>query len=211
MAQEAQELAQGSRATARYMWVSASKARQVASLITGKHVDEARRILAFSPKAVARTLSKVLESAIANAEHNHQIPQEELFVRSAWADEGPTHSRWRPRARRAAYVIRKRTSHINVIVQRMPEEYLQRQQPARRRRAERPVEAATPTEGEDEKPARKTRAKGAAKAKATTAKRRTGGKSKTAAKPKAAAKSAKSKPKQKPSGAKKSSDDKGEK
>ena len=164
MARTREDLTPGTKASARYIWITPSKVRQVADLITGKRVDEARRILAFTPKAAARHLSKVLESAIANAEHNYQIPQEELFVRSAWADEGPTHKRFQARARRAAFVIRKRTSHINVAVARLPEEL--REQPARpegrpRRAAGEPKgrAAAQPEAGAEKAPARRRRAK----------------------------------------------------
>lgn len=118
MAREAKELATGSRARARFIWISPSKVREVTALIQGKHVDEARRILAFTPKAAARFVAKVLESAIANAEHNHQIPQEQLIVQAAWADQGPVFKRTQPRARGARNLIRRRTCHINVALSR---------------------------------------------------------------------------------------------
>lgn len=112
-----------SEVTARAKWIrmSAYKAREAAQLIRGKSVDEARRILAFTPKASARAISKVLESAVANAEHNFQIPQEELFVKIASADEGVTIKRFRPRAQGRGYRIRKRTCHINLTLERTPE------------------------------------------------------------------------------------------
>jgi large subunit ribosomal protein L22 len=103
-------------AGARYVRVSATKVRIVADLIRGKHVDEARRILAFTPKAASHHLSKVLESAIANAEHNFEIPGDELYVWIAAADEGPTLKRIRPRAQGRAYRVRKRTCHIRLVV-----------------------------------------------------------------------------------------------
>lgn len=111
-------------AAARFVRMSPFKVRQVAALIKGKPIDEARRILAFTPKAASRHLSKVLESAIANAEHNFQMPAEELFVRGVSADEGPTLKRIRPRAQGRAYRIRKRTAHINLVLERarQPEE-----------------------------------------------------------------------------------------
>ncbi|MGH2721938.1 MAG: 50S ribosomal protein L22, partial [Actinomycetota bacterium] len=105
MARQAGELAQQATAGARYVRVSASKVRVVAALIRGKHVDEARRILAFTPKAASHHLSKVLESAIANAEHNFDIPGDELYVWIAAADEGPTLKRIRPRAQGRAYRV----------------------------------------------------------------------------------------------------------
>lgn len=153
MARAPSEMATGSRASARYIWVSPSKVRQVTALIAGRPVEEARRILAFSPKAAAQQVSKVLESAVANAEHNHQIPQEELFVKSAWADPGPMFGRWRPRARRAAYPIRKRTSHIVVVVERLPEAYVEERlrRTARAKASPRPAaETATASESGSE-------------------------------------------------------------
>lgn len=116
MAEQAREIRQRATAGARYVRVSASKVRVVAALIRGKHVDEARRILAFTPKAASHHLSKVLESAIANAEHNFDIPGDELYVAIVAADEGPTLKRIRPRAQGRAYRVRKRTSHIRMVV-----------------------------------------------------------------------------------------------
>lgn len=104
------------RATARYVRVSPSKVRQLTPLIVGQPVDEARRILAFADKGAATPLRKVLESAIANAENNDGLDPDELFVYRAFADEGPTLKRYQPRALGRAYRIRKRTSHITVVV-----------------------------------------------------------------------------------------------
>lgn len=118
MAKQATELATGSNAKARFVWISPYKVREVSVLIRGKHIDEARRILAFTPKAASSHVAKVLESAVANAEHNHQIPQEELIVKAAWADEGPVFRRAQPRARGARNLIRRRTSHIHVVLER---------------------------------------------------------------------------------------------
>jgi len=84
--------------------------------LRGKSVQEARAILAFTPREVARDWSKLLESAVANAESNHELLEDDLIVREAYADEGPTIKRWRPRARGRATRIRKRTSHITVVV-----------------------------------------------------------------------------------------------
>lgn len=107
------------RATARYVRMSPYKVRAVTNLIRGKHIDEARRILAFTPREAARAVAKVLESAVANAEHNFEIPQEELEVAYAGADEGPTIYRGRPRAQGRYFRIRKRTCHIEVRLQRI--------------------------------------------------------------------------------------------
>ena len=85
-------------------------------LIRGKSVAEARTILQFCDRAAAEPIAKVLDSAVANAANNNDIPPEELFVTTCYADEGPTLKRWRPRARGRATRIRKRTCHITVIV-----------------------------------------------------------------------------------------------
>jgi large subunit ribosomal protein L22 len=106
------------KAGARFIRISPYKVREVAAVIKGKHVDEARRILAFTPKAASETVSKILESAIANAEHNFSVPQEELFVKFVSADEGVTIKRFRPRAQGRGFRIRKRTSHINLELER---------------------------------------------------------------------------------------------
>ena len=106
------------RAGARFIRISPYKVREVAAIIKGKHIDEARRILAFTPKAASETISKVLESAVANAEHNFSVPQEELYVKFVSADEGVTIKRFRARAQGRGYRIRKRTSHINLELER---------------------------------------------------------------------------------------------
>ena len=108
--------AQEAIATARYIRMSATKARQVVDLIRDRHVDDARRVLQFTPRAASTTVAKVLESAIANAEHNRGLPADELVVARAWVDEGPTLRRFRPRALGRATRIRKRTCHISVVV-----------------------------------------------------------------------------------------------
>ncbi|MDQ4065283.1 MAG: 50S ribosomal protein L22 [Actinomycetota bacterium] len=113
--------AQEAIATARFIRMSPTKARQVVDLIRGRHVDDARRVLAFTPRAASQPVGKVLESAIANAEHNRQLPVDELVVVRTWVDEGPTLRRFRPRAMGRATRIRKRTCHISVVVGR-PEE-----------------------------------------------------------------------------------------
>jgi large subunit ribosomal protein L22 len=105
------------KATARYVRVSPYKVRQLTPLIVGKPVDEARRILSFTDKtAASKPLLKVLESAIANAENNDGLDPDDLVVHRAFADEGPTLKRYQPRALGRAYRIRKRTSHITVVV-----------------------------------------------------------------------------------------------
>ena len=96
------------------MRTSARKARLVCDHIRGKSVEEARAILDFAPRAAARDWSKLLESAVANAEHNHELVGDDLKVLAAFADEGPTLKRFRPRAMGRATRIRKRTSHLTI-------------------------------------------------------------------------------------------------
>jgi ribosomal protein L22 len=104
------------RAQARYVRSSARKARLVCEHLRGKSVEEARAILAFTPRAVARDWSKVLESAVANAEHNHELVGDDLRIRDVYADEGPTLKRYQPRAMGRATRIRKRTSHLTITL-----------------------------------------------------------------------------------------------
>jgi ribosomal protein L22 len=104
------------RAQAKYVRSSARKARLVCDHIRGKSVDEARAILAHTPRAIARDWSKLLESAIANAENNHELVAEDLYVKTVQADEGPTIKRFRPRALGRATKIRKRTSHLTILL-----------------------------------------------------------------------------------------------
>jgi len=108
----------GTRAVARHVRVSPSKARAVLDLIRNESYGRAAEILAFSERAVSDVIAKCLDSAVANAENNDGIPAEELFVSACYADEGPTLKRWRPRARGRATRINKRTSHITIIVSR---------------------------------------------------------------------------------------------
>jgi len=104
------------RAQAKYVRSSARKARLVCEHIRGKSVEEARAILALTPRAIARDWSKLLESAVANAEHNHELVGEDLYVKAVHADEGPTIKRFRPRAMGRATRIRKRTSHLTILL-----------------------------------------------------------------------------------------------
>ena len=102
------------RAQAKFVRTSARKARLVCDHIRGKDVAEARAILAFTPRSAAKAWSKLLESAVANAEHNHELVGEELRIAAVFADEGPTLKRYRPRAMGRATRIRKRTSHLTI-------------------------------------------------------------------------------------------------
>ena len=98
------------------MRTSSRKARLVCDHLRGKSVGEARAILALTPRAVARDWSKLLESAVANAENNHELVGEDLYVKAIHADEGPTIKRFRPRAMGRATRIRKRTSHLTILL-----------------------------------------------------------------------------------------------
>ena len=100
----------------KYARISAQKGRLVADQVRGLKVDRALNLLSFSPKKGAELLKKVLESAIANAEHNEGADVDELKVTKVYVDEGPSHKRIRPRAKGRADRILKRTSHITVVV-----------------------------------------------------------------------------------------------
>ncbi len=123
---------EGTRAVLRHARVSPYKVREVLDLVRGKPVHEAEDILRFSERDAAFTVGKVLHSAVSNAQNNDELDPEELYVSACFADEGTTIKRWRPRARGRATRIRKRTSHITVIVSRMPQEELARLQAHRR-------------------------------------------------------------------------------
>ena len=103
------------RAQARYVRVSPRKARMVLNMIRGQEVERAREILAFSDRNISEVIEKCLNSAVANAEREG-VKAENLYVKTTYADEGPTMKRFRPRAKGSASRIRKRTSHITVIV-----------------------------------------------------------------------------------------------
>lgn len=104
------------RATTRFSRLTAQKARLVVDLIRGKSVEAALGILEYTPKRAARTVSKTLRSAVANAEHGQRVDVDALYVKRAWVDEGPTAKRFTPRAHGRATPIFKRSSHITVIV-----------------------------------------------------------------------------------------------
>ncbi|MGB2839277.1 MAG: 50S ribosomal protein L22 [Actinomycetes bacterium] len=108
------------RSTARYVRITPQKARRMIDLIRGLPASEAQTVLRFAPQAASETVGKVLNSAIANAENNHGLNTDTLVVSSAYVDEGPTLKRFRPRAQGRAFRIRKRTSHITVVVSEDP-------------------------------------------------------------------------------------------
>jgi large subunit ribosomal protein L22 len=103
-------------ATARYLRGSTRKTHLVTSAIKGKRVEEASALLRFMPQAAARDVARVLKSATANAENNHNLSAEDLVVADAIADEGPTIKRWQPRAQGRAFPIHKPMTHITIVV-----------------------------------------------------------------------------------------------
>jgi len=105
------------KATAKYLRISPSKARLVARLVKGKKVDQALAILAFTNKKFARRLTKLIRSALANEEHNTGLDVDKLWVKNVLVDQGPMWKRWIPRAMGRATMIRKRTSHVTVILE----------------------------------------------------------------------------------------------
>ena len=105
------------KAIAKYVRISPLKVNFICKEIRGKQVDEALAILKFTPKKGARILEKVLNSAIANAEHNFGLNREDLFVSQAYANNAPVMKRWRPKDKGMAYPILKRSSHVGVVVE----------------------------------------------------------------------------------------------
>jgi len=128
------------RAQARWVRMSARKARLVLDNVRGRTVPEARTVLAFTPRAAAREIDRVLASAVANAEATHALDGDELVIVAAYADEGPTIKRWRARARGRVNRIRKRTCHITVVVAPAARQPLE----GRRRKTSRAEQITTP-------------------------------------------------------------------
>jgi large subunit ribosomal protein L22 len=110
------------KATVKYVRTSPRKMRRTVDLIRGQHVAEARRILRLSTLGASRDVEKLLNSAVANAEQRPGVIEENLLVSKAWVDEGPTLRRYRPRAYGRATRVRKRTSHVTVVVETMGDE-----------------------------------------------------------------------------------------
>src|SRR5437870_7123492 len=119
------------KAIGRHIRVSPYKVRVVLDLIRGHEVQRASDILRLCERDAAIVVGKLLASAMANAEHNHALDPDELYVSACFADEGPTLKRWRPRARGRATRIRKRTTHVTVIVSRLPDAELRRRRALR--------------------------------------------------------------------------------
>jgi large subunit ribosomal protein L22 len=133
------------RAQAKWVRTSARKARVVAEHIRGRSVPDARAVLAFTPRAAARDIEKVLRSAVANAESRPDLQWhgDELVVSAVYVDEGPTLKRWRARARGRVARIRKRTCHITLVLEQAPEPAGGATRRGRRSRAEAPAQAET--------------------------------------------------------------------
>jgi large subunit ribosomal protein L22 len=105
------------RAAARFVRVSPQKIRLIMDQVRGRKIEEALSILSFAPQKGARILKKLINSAVANAEQNSDVDVDALHIKRVYADEGPTLKRWRPRALGRASRIRKRTSHLTVILE----------------------------------------------------------------------------------------------
>jgi large subunit ribosomal protein L22 len=108
-------------ARVRYLHVSPTKARRVIDLVRGMPARQALETLRFAPQDASADIYKVVASAVANAEHNARLDADTLYISEAFVDEGPTFKRFRPRAQGRAYRIRKRTSHVTVVVEARPE------------------------------------------------------------------------------------------
>ncbi len=126
----------GAQATSKFVRMSASKARVVLNLVRGKKVLEAQNILMLTDRRAAEPVTKLLNSAVANAEHNEEIPGEELYISECFADEGATIKRFRPRARGRASRIHKQTCHITLRVSRYTDDELEMQRDAASRKAD---------------------------------------------------------------------------
>jgi large subunit ribosomal protein L22 len=109
------------KASMKYVRTSPRKMRRVVDMVRGQHVEEARRILRFSPLGASKDVGKLLDSAVANAERNPGIVAQNLVVERIFVDDGPTLRRFRPRAYGRATRVRKRTSHVTVVVKSMGE------------------------------------------------------------------------------------------
>ncbi len=133
------------KAIYKYARISPLKAREVTRVITGMDVSQALAVLNYTPKKAALMVGKTLQSAIANATHNNEMDEESLFVKSAVATDGPALKRIMPRARGSASPIKKRMTHITVVVAAKGQEAAEPQSPAKAQKAEKEVVAESPT------------------------------------------------------------------
>jgi large subunit ribosomal protein L22 len=165
-------------AKARFVRVSPRKARRVIDLVRGRSVTDALDILRWAPQAASEPVAKVIASAAANAQNNNGLDPATLVVATVYADEGPTAKRIRPRAQGRAFRIRRRTSHITVVVESRPAKDQRSEKSTRARRAEASKAAAkAPAKKAGTGPAKKAPAK-----KAPAKKAATGSEAKSAAK-----------------------------
>ena len=156
------------RAQAKWLRIAPRKARLVVEHIRGRSVPEARTVLAFTPRAAAREIEKVLASAVANAEANHGLIGDELVVAAAYVDEGPTIKRWRARARGRVARIKKHTCHVTIRL--VPGET---STPTRRPRRQQAAPAEAQPKAEETKPKRAPRKQAAPKRSPRTKKEET--------------------------------------
>jgi large subunit ribosomal protein L22 len=163
----------GAMARAKFVRVTPMKARRVVDLIRGLPAREALTILQFAPQAASEPVYKVLASAVANAENNERLDPDTLRVAQAYVDEGSTLKRFRPRAQGRAYRIRKRTSHITVVVETdaapAPVKKVAKKTAAKKTAAKAATSATRPAKKSADTPAKKTAAKKATKDAGTTA------------------------------------------
>ena len=155
------------KAAAKWVRISPRKARLVVEHIRGRSVPEARTVLAFTPRAAAREVEKLLRSAVANAEANHNLIGDDLIVSAAYVDGGPMFKRWRARARGRAARIRKRTCHITLKLTPAPEGPVRGSGPGEGARGNREV---SPAAEEEQRPKRRAPRRKAAQPKAEEAK-----------------------------------------
>jgi ribosomal protein L22 len=156
------------KASAKWVRTSARKARLVVEHIRGRSVPEARTVLAFTPRAAAREVEKLLQAAVANAEANHGLIGDDLLITAAYVDEGPVFKRWRARARGRAARIRKRTCHITLKLSPVEEVAVTRAEPAEAE-AEKPKPKK---KAADQKPKAEAKPKRTAAKKSTTTTRK---------------------------------------
>jgi len=154
------DTAQRVRAEAKFVRTSARKARLVLDHIRGRTVPEARTVLAFTPRAAATDIEKVLRSAVANAEANHGLDGDRLVIVKAYANEGPTLKRWKTRARGRVNRIFKRTCHITIVLEQAPQAARPQRRAAKPAAETAPAPAETETDAPaEEKPKRRTKKK----------------------------------------------------
>ncbi len=155
----------GAKAIIRYLRMSASKVRVVLDLIRGKQVAEAIEILSFSERLAAQEVLKCLNSAVANAEHNEDIPSEQLYVSACFADQGPSLRRFRPRARGRAGRIHKQTCHVTIEVSRLTDEEMEAMAERQERKSQSSKSSATSKSPGGDRARRVAKSKAAAVAK----------------------------------------------